>query len=148
MKVNLKIDPSIREDQIEITVRAMTPKIERILSILGETADNEIVPLELDEKTFFIHAAQISHVYSEQNKCYAISQQMKYRYKGTLKQFEEQYQHHSFIRISKHCLANLSWMNYFKATFGGSLVLVFKNGMQEVVSRKYALALKKILVKE
>lgn len=52
------------------------------------------------------------------------------------------------MRISKYCLANVEWMDYFEATFGGSLVVAFKNGEKEIVSRKYAKELNKALFKE
>lgn len=148
LEVNLKIDPTIQEDQINIIASKMTPKLEKILSILQEKEDIQIVPLELDDRVYLLSIEQISHVVSEQNKCFAIHQNQKYRYKGTLKQFEELVQHRNFIRISKYCLANISSMKYFEATFGGSLVLVFKNGQKEMVSRKYAKELKKALLKE
>ncbi|GIN21669.1 LytTR family DNA-binding domain-containing protein [Siminovitchia fordii] len=148
MKVHLNIDPGVEEDEIVISIKEMNTKVEKILSIINEDDANEFIPLQREERIYLMEPKEVSHVFSEDNKCFAFKGKEKYRYKETLKQFEERYNHHDFIRISKYCLANITWMEYFEATFGGSLVVVFKNGEKEIVSRKYAKELKKSLFKE
>ncbi|VEF47260.1 response regulator, LytTR family [Bacillus freudenreichii] len=148
MKVHLNINPAIKEDEIIITVKEMNTKVERILSIINEDDANGVIPLQMEERIYLVELHEISHVISEDEKCFAFRGKKKYRYKDTLKQFEERYGKHDFIRISKYCLANKAWMEYFEATFGGSLVVFFKNGEKETVSRKYAKELKKALLKE
>lgn len=148
MKVHLNIDPAVKEDEIIITIKEMNGKVEKILSIINEIDANSVIPLQQEERIYLVESHEISHVISEGDKCFAFRGKQKYRYKDTLKQFEERYQQHDFMRISKYCLANISWMEYFEATFGGSLVVVFKNGEKEIVSRKYAKELKKAFLKE
>lgn len=148
MKVHINIDPDIKEDEITLTIREMNPAITKILSFLNQENENEVIPLQRGERIYLIEPNEISHVFSQDNKCFAYSGKQKYRFKETLKQFEERYSKYNFLRISKYCLANTGWMEYFEATFGGSLVVVFKNGEKEIVSRKYAKELKKFLLKE
>ncbi|WP_213021408.1 LytTR family DNA-binding domain-containing protein [Siminovitchia terrae] len=147
VKVNVNIDPNIKEDEIIISIKEMNTKVEKILSIITEEGANGVIPLQREERVYLVNPQEISHVFSEDNKCFAFRDKEKYRYKDTLKQFEERFRH-NFMRISKYCVANISWMEYFEATFGGSLVVVFKNGEKEIVSRKYAKELKKALLKE
>lgn len=147
MKVHINIDPGIKEDEIIITIKEMNTKVEKILSIINEE-ESGVIPLQKEERIYLVEPKEVSHVFSRDNKCFAFRGKEEYRYKETLKQFEERYSRYNFIRISKYCLANMDWMEYFEATFGGSLVLVFKNGKKEIVSRKYAKELKKALLKE
>lgn len=148
MKLHINIDPGIKEDEIIITIKEMNTTVEKILSIIHEDDENGFIPLQKEERVYLVKPNEISHVFSKDNKCFAFRGKHPYRYKDTLKQFEERYSRHHFMRISKYCLANMAWMDYFEATFGGSLVLVFKNGEMEIVSRKYAKELKKVLLKE
>jgi len=148
VKVHINIDHDIEDDEIILKIKEMNPKINKILSVINEDNENEVIPLQIEERIYLIEPKEISHVISQDNKCFAFRGKKKFRYKDTLKQFEERYSKHSFIRISKYCLASPVWMEYFEATFGGSLVVVFKNGEKEIVSRKYAKELKKSLLKE
>ncbi|MFD1706813.1 LytTR family DNA-binding domain-containing protein [Siminovitchia sediminis] len=148
MKVQMNIDPGTTEDEIIITIKEMNTKVERILSIIHEEEECLFIPLQKDGRTYLVEPKEVSHVIFIENKCIAYRGKEQYRFKDSLKQFEERYSPYNFIRISKYCLANTVWMEYFEATFGGSLKLVFKNGEKEIVSRKYAKELKKILLKE
>ncbi|MBM7715266.1 LytTR family DNA-binding domain-containing protein [Siminovitchia sp. FSL H7-0308] len=148
MKVHLNINPNIQEDEIMIVIKEMNAKVEKLLSIIHDEKENGVISLQREERIYLVEPKEISHVFSKDNKCFAFRGKQQYRYKDTLKQFEERYSRHHFVRISKYCLANVEWMDYFEATFGGSLVVAFKNGEKEIVSRKYAKELNKALFKE
>ena len=42
----------------------------------------------------------------------------------------------SFVKINQSCIANIKKIDRFKATVGGSLTVIFKNGHIDYVSRR------------
>ena len=42
----------------------------------------------------------------------------------------------SFIKINQSSLANINYIKRFDASFGGSLLVIFKNGYKDYVSRR------------
>ena len=50
-----------------------------------------------------------------------------------------------FMKISKTALINLKYIEGVEASFGGSMLLILKNGCKDYVSRKYLPDLKKYL---
>lgn len=72
---------------------------------------------------------------AENEKIYAINKNGKYHVKKRLYELEEMY-NHQFIYINKSCLANLSLIDHFDASIGGSLLIVFKSGYEDYVSRR------------
>lgn len=42
----------------------------------------------------------------------------------------------SFVKINQSCIANLKMIEKFDVSFGGSLLVVFKNGHRDYVSRR------------
>ncbi len=48
-----------------------------------------------------------------------------------------------FVKINQSCIANLQQVEKFSVSFGGSLMVCFKNGQREYVSRRQVKAVKK-----
>lgn len=104
-------------------------QIEKILSdevSLTGYLDDEIIKLELDKIECFI---------TYDNKTYAYVGNKQYVVKARLYQLEELLTD-SFIKINKSCIANINRIKNFKATIGGSLMVVFKNNYQDYISRR------------
>lgn len=95
------------------------------ISLIGYFED-EIIKLELDKIECFI---------TYDNKTYAYVGNKEYVVKARLYQLEENLPD-SFIKINKSCIANINRIKNFKATIGGSLMVVFKNNYQDYVSRR------------
>ena len=135
MKFFLEID---KEKEPSVTVvcnkvtRAIT-KIEELCKDVEEDGDilygyldEEIIPLELTEVTCF---------FTRENKVYARMQGKDYvtkiRIKDVLDLVDD-----SFIKINQGCVANVTLIKKFSASFGGSLRVFFKDGYCDYVSRR------------
>lgn len=106
-------------DQIESLVNAQE------VELIGYK-EQEAVRLDLPDVFCFI---------CENNKVYAITEKEKYKIKLRLYQLEEKLPH-NFVKLNQSCIGNISNIQRFKASFGGSLSVEFKNGYVDCVSRR------------
>ena len=132
MKLQIVIDPN-RDEEILIYSHKKTQLINEIeelvnnnsVDLIGYT-ENEAVKLNLNDIYCF---------FTEDNKVYALTKNEKYRLKSRLYQLEENL-NNNFVKINQSCIANIKKIDRFKATVGGSLTVIFKNGYVDFVSRR------------
>ena len=132
MKLRIVIDPN-RDEEIIIYAHEkshLVCEIEELVKnhsvdLIGYT-ENETVKLDLNDIYCF---------YIEDNKVIALTENEKYRLKSRLYQLEENLSD-NFVKINQSCIANIKKIDRFKATVGGSLTVVFKNGYVDFVSRR------------
>ncbi|MET3576642.1 LytTR family DNA-binding domain-containing protein [Bhargavaea ullalensis] len=141
MKVKLNLNPETETEYAEIHVRSLTPEIRRAIELLQGGGQSGRIQAMQGERVFLLEPADIAYAIVEGDRCKVIAGEEVYLYKATLKSFGELTEGGSFIRISKSCIANLDFVRYYEASFGGSLVIVFKNGHKEYVSRSYTKSL-------
>lgn len=137
MKVNIFVDTKIEEENLVMHVRRITDQVDQICRIAETDGSRDTIAVTKNDRQYILPIRLISHLIIENGKCMAFSGKEKYVYKESLKYFEEKVGSGNFVRISKYCLANISWMDYFEASFSGNLLLKLKNGWSETVSRKY-----------
>lgn len=132
MKIQIVIDPN-RDEEIHIFAHEKTQLINEIeelvksssFDLIGYTED-ETVKLNLNDVYCFV---------TDNNKVYALTENEKYRLKSRLYQLEENL-NNNFVKINQSCIANIKKVDRFKATVGGSLTVIFKNGYVDFVSRR------------
>ncbi len=132
MKLQIVINPN-RDEEILICAHEKSPlvcEIEELVKsysvdLIGYT-ENEKVKLNLNDIYCF---------FTEDNKVFALTENEKYRLKSRLYQIEESLSD-NFVKINQSCIANIKKIDRFKATVGGALTVVFKNGYIDFVSRR------------
>lgn len=147
MKLTFSINPNIEEETIHISAKAITPQIEKIMALCHQQ-ETDLLTVLKDDRSYLLKVAEITYLVVENEKCLISSNGEIYTFKGTLKSFDENYADVNFMRLSKFCIGNINWIHYFEASFSGGLVVVFKDGHKENVSRKYATDLKKRLLRK
>ena len=70
-----------------------------------------------------------------EDKVYAVTKDKKYQVKKRLYELNEMFDN-IFTFINQGCLANLKKVDHFEASIGGSLLVVFKSGYKDYVSRR------------
>ena len=70
-----------------------------------------------------------------EDKVFAVVKNTKYQVKKRLYELNELLTN-SFTFINQGCLANLKKVDHFEASIGGSLLVVFKSGYKDYVSRR------------
>lgn len=69
------------------------------------------------------------------DKIYAVGKNFKYQVKKRLYELNEMYSN-SFTYINQGCLANMNKIDHFEISIGGALLVVFKSGYKDYVSRR------------
>lgn len=132
MKCTVIIDPS-QEEQVVIHAHCRTSLVDTIEQLIAQNEqellgrnDDEILRLSPEEVHCFV---------AENNKVYALTQTNRYAVSLRLYQLEERFSA-QLIRINQSCLANPLHIERFRASLGGALLVCFKNGHSEYVSRR------------
>jgi DNA-binding LytR/AlgR family response regulator len=132
MKLRIVIDKN-RDEQILIYAHEKTALICEIEQLVNNDSfdltgygETETIKLNLNEICCFI---------TEENKVYALTEKGKYRLKSRLYQIEENL-NDNFVKINQSCIANIKKIDKFKASVGGALTVIFKNGYEDYVSRR------------
>lgn len=94
--------------------------------------ENQAVRLKIDEVTCFM---------VEDNKVYALTDKDKYQLKQRLYQLEEMLPD-NFVKINQSCIANIRQIKKFDTSVSGTLLIKFKNGYKDYVSRRQMKAVK------
>ena len=138
MKFTLKIDPC-REEEVVVYCHNESALTERLREAVEEHksgitaySDGGIVLLSLGEVYAF--TVEDGHVT-------AITERGRLRVRERIYQLEETVGAR-FVKINQSTLANLSHVDRFDVTIGGSLAVIFKNGYRDYVSRRQLRAVK------
>lgn len=132
MKCRIFIDKE-HEEEILIYAHEKTKLIETIEQLVSDDVfeligykDREAVRLNTNDVYCFI---------SEDNRIYALTENEKLQLKCRLYQLEEKLSE-NFVKINQSCIANINKIDSFDASFTGTLVVKFKNGHTDYVSRR------------
>ena len=132
MKLRIVIDKN-HDEQILIYAHEKTALICDIEQLVNNDSfdltgygETETIKLNLYEICCFI---------TEENKVYALTEKGKYRLKSRLYQIEKNL-NDNFVKINQSCIANIKKIDKFKASVGGALTVIFKNGYEDYVSRR------------
>ena len=142
MKYTIIIDKN-REEEVIIYAKeksTLTDEIERLvndnnLELIGYDKSGEGVKLTTDEVYCFT---------AEDNKIFAITEKDKLRIKCRLYQLEEILPEY-FVKINQSCVANIRKIARFDTSVSGTLLIKFKNGYKDYVSRRQMKAVKERL---
>ncbi len=127
------------EEEVVIYAHKKTKLIEEIEEMINGSApeiigygENQAVRLKNDEVTCFM---------VEDNKVYALTDKDKYQLKQRLYQLEEILPD-TFVKINQSCIANIRKIERFDTSISGTLIINFKNGYKDYVSRRQMKAVK------
>ena len=139
MKYTIIIDKN-REEEVIVYAKEkseLTDEIERLvndnnLELIGYDKNGEGVKLTADEVYCFT---------VEDNKIFAITEKEKLRLKCRLYQLEEVLPEY-FVKINQSCVANIRKIARFDTSVSGTVLIKFKNGYKDYVSRRQMKAVK------
>lgn len=132
MKCKVFIDKN-HEEEVIIYSHQRNALVEQLESLVN-AQEVEILGYK-EQETVKLDLSDIFCFICENNKVYAITEKEKYKIKLRLYQLEERLPQ-NFVKLNQSCLGNISKIKRFKASFGGSLSVEFKNGYMDCVSRR------------
>lgn len=127
------------EEEVVIYAREKTKLIYDIENLINDNAFEligysgyEAVNLRTDEVVCFL---------VEEGKVYAMTDKNRFRLKSRLYQLEETLPE-NFVKINQSCIANIKKIERFDTSVSGTLLIKFKNGYKDYVSRRQMKAVK------
>lgn len=132
MKYNLFIDEN-NEEKIDIFCKSKTPIVDEIINLCEKESLNIVGIFEDERKLLYLN--EIERFYTQNNKTFAVCDKKHFQIKTRLYQIEEMISS-KFIKINQSCIVNINFISCFKNTFGGSVMVVFKDGEKDFISRR------------
>ena len=132
MRCRIFIDKE-HEEEILIYTHEKTPLVNRIEKLVSDDSF-ELIGYKDREAVRLDTAAVICFV-AEDNKVFAMTESEKFSLRLRLYQIEENLSD-NFVRINQSCIANINKIDRFDASISGTLMVRFKNGYRDFVSRR------------
>ncbi len=137
VKVELKIDPNCQEPWAVINVAKLTPSLQAAITILEKECEEMIFTAQNNGKIYIIDPVKIELIRTEGREL-ALYDLKKERYVLNKPLYEVQEQlGKDFVRISKFAIINIKRINHVEASFNGTMEIVMKNGLEEIITRSY-----------
>ena len=137
MRVELKIDPACQEPCAVINAARLTPNLQAAISLLEKEGEENVFPAQRDGKTYLIEPDAIEIIRTE-GRDLALYDRQKRRFLLNRPLYElEKQLGKNFVRISKSALVSIRRISHVEASFNGTMELVMKNGVEEVITRSY-----------
>lgn len=134
LKINIDINKEYKELTIAVMHHTMTEEVSQVIARLN-TEPHKISGKQGDH-LYLLHAKDIHCIYTQHQRIYADTMEGSFEIAEKLYQLEEILTSQGFIRISKYALANKEMIDHLSVPFNGHLVMHFKNGKSETVSRR------------
>lgn len=132
MKLKLIIDKT-RDEEILIYAHEKTALIESIEQLVLQ--DNFELVGYIDREAVKLNLAEICRFTVEDNKVFAETLSEQYRLRYRLWQLEENLPD-GYVKINQSCIANVRMIDRFDTSISGSMLVKFKNGSTDYVSRR------------
>lgn len=132
MKLTVIIDKE-REEEIVLYLKEHKPIEERIRGMIGKD-EAELIGYD-GQSVVRLDPATVSCFSVELGRTVAVVGKKRYRTDKRLYELSELLDD-SFIKINQSCIANIKMIERFDASLGGSLIVIFKDGNRDYVSRR------------
>ena len=128
-----------QEEEVVVYARERTKLVDDIERLIKDSAF-ELIGYNGDEAVNF-SADEVSCFTVEDGKVYAIADSEKLRLKCRLYQLEDTLSK-DFVKINQSCIANIRKIARVDTSLSGTLLIKFKNGHKDYVSRRQLKAVK------
>ena len=137
MRGELQIDANCEEPFAVLHISKLTPAVQEAIKILENEAVQRMITAQAEGKVFVIEPEMIEVIRTEGRELVLYSKS-KERYLLSKPLYElEALLGNDFIRISKSAIINFRRIHHAEASFNGTMEVVMKNGIEEVITRSY-----------
>ncbi len=145
MKLSIHQDEHIAETEIIINCAYVDDRLQKLTDYIRQFSFS--LEGEVDGKLYQIPVEQIFYIESVDNKTFIYDCERTYSCRQTLSALEEKLRNMTFIRISKSCLLNISYLRCVDPHMNPRVKPELQNGEQLIISRNYVESLKEKLRK-
>ncbi len=144
MEVEVRIEPGCLEPRITVTVAEMTDEVSALVSRLAGRAPSVLLGSR-DGKLQVIREEDLIRVYAAGGRVYAVTDKGEYTLRQRLYEMEERLDRDRFVRVSNSEIIHLQKVDHFDLSVTGTIQVVFSDGTDTYVSRRYVSKIKKRL---
>ncbi len=132
MKCKIFIDKN-KDEEVLVYAHKETSLTKSIEKLVEE--DNAEIVGYIEREAIMLDLLTVNCFVVEDNKVYALTSKDKLRIKLRLCQLKEKLPD-IFIKVNQSCIANIKQIKSFDASIAGSMLVKFKNGHIDYVSRR------------
>ncbi|MGN0428278.1 MAG: LytTR family DNA-binding domain-containing protein [Agathobacter sp.] len=143
MKINIDVNETFPDMEINIHCPRLTPDIEKLVSMI-RMMDMKIAVKKEDE-TVMLDMTDVLYVEAVDRMTFVYTGDQMYEADMRLYEFENMLCTKGFFKASKSCLIQLKKIKSLKADVNRRIRVTMENGEQIIVSRMYAEDLRKRL---
>lgn len=139
IKIASNIDHSLPDNVIEVVIHASENSLElqKIINSIQSIANHiDTIIGKNGNEVFIIPIQDIILFYSLEQTIYCKTKKGDFKINRKLYELEELIDKKQFIRISNSCIANINFIESFDLSYIGNIIVKFKNGDQEYVSKR------------
>lgn len=137
MRVDLQIDPGCTEPYAVLHIPKLTPSLQAAVEVLEKEGQESVFTALREGKLFFLDPDSIDVIRTEGREL-ALYDNGKNRFILNKPLYELQEKlGKNFVRISKSALINFGRISHVEAAFNGTMEVVMKNGIEEVITRSF-----------
>lgn len=138
IKISANLDKSFAPDTIEVIINASSNSTELqniIENIQKFTNSKNVIIGKKNNKIFMVPINEIIMFYTSENNILCKTSTDEFKIDKKIYELEDSYS--NFIRISKSCIINISYIDYFDLKYIGNVIVKLKNGdIQNVAKRR------------
>lgn len=138
IKVRTNISNEYQCIEIQINAPERNEEVQRIENELLAKQDkiiNNIIGIQ-DNDIFIINVSDVITFYSDEKNNFCKTKDGIYKVKEKLYYLEDKLPTNDFIRISNSVIANINHVKCFNTSIIGKILVKFKDGSEETVSRR------------
>lgn len=146
IKVHTNISDEFDDIEVIINAPALTNEVQIITNNVTRMSSeiNEIIGYKGNE-IFLLPINEVFYIYSEEKNNFCKTDKGIFRIKQKLYELEEILPQNDFIRISNSKIVNLKYVECFDTSLIGSIIVKFKDGSYDYVSRRRVSQIMKFL---
>ena len=145
MKLSIHQDERIQETEIIINCAYMDKRLQKLTDYIRQYSFS--LEGESEGKLYQLPIEEIYYIESVDSKTFLYDHERTYFSRQTLTVLEEKLKNMTFVRISKSCLLNVSYLKCVAPYANHRLKAELRSGEQLIISRNYVEALKNKLRK-
>ena len=115
MKISFNINPDNPETEINVTCPAVTPEVEKLMSML-RVLDSKLT-VKKDGEVFLLNLADVLYLESMERKCFVYTEKAVYESDAKMYELEQQLAASGFFRVSKSTLLSLKHIQSLRADY-------------------------------
>lgn len=136
-KIRTNISKEYKDAEIIINAAELNEDIQLLINNITNMQNNlKNIIGSKDNNMFVIDVNEVICVFTEEKNVYCKTSKDKYKIRLTLSDLEQSLPQSDFIRISNSCIINIKYVEYFDTNIVGSIIVKFKDGSTEYVSKR------------